>query len=510
MKGKDKTKRKRRFLGSKIFYGTLLVFLLATVAGRIWWGHHAQSRLDEIISIIKDRGEPLEWSELAPPPVADDKNAALLYERATVTNPLIGNSCTGVKDAAYYESLPSVPQELPDRETLIRLRQALDCMQASEAKKFCKEQTDDVRQILELSAESFKLCRQARGLPESNWGIDFSGCAITTYPPPLSPYRDMAEYLCLAAMDAHERGRDDEAVEYIMDILHMADSIDQMPMLTSHMVALAIDRTAATAVENIAFDLKVGSADGAATPEQVRKLTTKLLDWRPRFTGLKTAFISERATNYDTFERFRSVDNDDSWGVTGPNSFFGSRFMFGPMWTLDEARILRMFEPMVLSAGEPNQSRSRAIVDEHGDEIEKFSEEISDDENQLRDFTRILSRILMPSIGGAYRIERRNTSSRQMAGLALAIRCYEVDKGQRPEKLEELVGDYIAEVPKDVFDSDDSPIRYLPDAKSPVLYSVNIDGKDDGGQIKDNSGRIDRDEFDMVFFLNGDRPRPKD
>ncbi|NLG42796.1 MAG: hypothetical protein GX547_06095 [Phycisphaerae bacterium] len=96
---------------------------------------------------------------------------------------------------------------------------------------------------------------------------------------------------------------------------------------------------------------------------------------------------------------------------------------------------------------------------------------------------------------------------RRMAATALAIRLYELDHGRRPERLAELVPDYLPSVPGDPFAADDRPIGYAPHGPRPVLYSVNIDGIDEGGRyVLNSAGRVERDGADFPFFLNGDRP----
>ena len=100
-------------------------------------------------------------------------------------------------------------------------------------------------------------------------------------------------------------------------------------------------------------------------------------------------------------------------------------------------------------------------------------------------------------------------AQRRMAGIALAMRLYEVDNGRRPGKLGELVPKYLPAVPVDPFSPDGKPISYRPDLPKPVLYSVGMNQIDEGGQY---AASLDEDpdfeKYDTVFFLNGDRPRP--
>lgn len=63
----------------------------------------------------------------------------------------------------------------------------------------------------------------------------------------------------------------------------------------------------------------------------------------------------------------------------------------------------------------------------------------------------------------------------------LALRSYSVENAQPPEKLGDLVPDYLREVPLDPFSG--KPLVYRREAAKYVLYSVGPDSQDDGGQL---------------------------
>jgi hypothetical protein len=64
--------------------------------------------------------------------------------------------------------------------------------------------------------------------------------------------------------------------------------------------------------------------------------------------------------------------------------------------------------------------------------------------------------------------------------LAFALVAYRADHGSYPEKLANLVPEYAAELPKDVFD--DADLRYRREGAGFVLYSIGINQRDDGGK----------------------------
>jgi hypothetical protein len=69
----------------------------------------------------------------------------------------------------------------------------------------------------------------------------------------------------------------------------------------------------------------------------------------------------------------------------------------------------------------------------------------------------------------------------------LALRAFQQERGNLPESLSELEGQYLRAIPADVFAAN-SPLLYKRDAANPlgyVLYSIGPDGKDDGGKAID-------------------------
>ncbi len=63
----------------------------------------------------------------------------------------------------------------------------------------------------------------------------------------------------------------------------------------------------------------------------------------------------------------------------------------------------------------------------------------------------------------------------------MALKAYKAENGALPESLDELVPEYIAEVPRDPFDG--QPLRYSREKK--IIYSVGEDLEDDGGAPED-------------------------
>jgi len=77
----------------------------------------------------------------------------------------------------------------------------------------------------------------------------------------------------------------------------------------------------------------------------------------------------------------------------------------------------------------------------------------------------------------------------------MALRSYQIDNGKLPNSLDELVPEYISEVPKDPFDGE--PIRFSSEKK--IIYSVGEDFLDSGGSEGESLSSMPDPTFKINF-----------
>jgi hypothetical protein len=80
----------------------------------------------------------------------------------------------------------------------------------------------------------------------------------------------------------------------------------------------------------------------------------------------------------------------------------------------------------------------------------------------------------------ADRAEQRQTNLH----IAFALAAFKADSGKYPQSLDPLAPKYLPTVPPDLFSG--KALIYRPNAKGYLLYSVGINGKDDGGRGPDD------------------------
>lgn len=102
----------------------------------------------------------------------------------------------------------------------------------------------------------------------------------------------------------------------------------------------------------------------------------------------------------------------------------------------------------------------------------------------------VFARLLTGSGSGMPAVKCRENVGLAVTRVLLAAKAYRMEKRRLPERLDELVPDYLDSVPVDDFDG--KPLRYNPAKK--VLYSVGKDLKDDGGMTKQEYVEFQRKE----------------
>jgi hypothetical protein len=108
---------------------------------------------------------------------------------------------------------------------------------------------------------------------------------------------------------------------------------------------------------------------------------------------------------------------------------------------------------------------------------------------------------LFPSLNGPNANDLIRQKSDNLR-VAFALAMHHCDFGKYPEKLAELTPKYLEEAPKDLFSG--SELIYRPTGTGYLLYSVGLNGKDDGGRSRSDDPSCD----DLVIRMPFPGPPP--
>lgn len=442
----------------------VIMLLVALVLLRVVAGFVTSRRLEAEIERIRTAGHPLLAEDFPPAEVAEEDNAALLYQQAIRSWVTPGPSLTWMRGRG-----------MPVEDG----------------------------QFLANNAVALRLVRRARSKPACDWGGG--------PPHPMNQnnfrfgqHRMLAMNLGDTAVSLRRRGRHDEAVETIRDMFAMARNTAAPPTtIVSQLVAVSQHALGAERVESLGPSLDAGTDTSAR--RIVAVLIDELLHDRYLLDGMKDAYISERASmlamSRDILDGRMLFPGGRGW-TAGMKPSWRERSLIvavAPFFRADMARMLR-FQREVLEQ-----------MDRWGESAEIRSSVRLAFENYRSPFMS-LTRGTISSMGSAIKSTLITVARRRMAAIALACRLYELDHGARPSRLSDLVPGYISMLPSDPFDPEGHTFRYLPggtgtpvaekpadtglgrpwpmyaDAavvessekdRRPILYSVGADGVDD-------------------------------
>ena len=112
--------------------------------------------------------------------------------------------------------------------------------------------------------------------------------------------------------------------------------------------------------------------------------------------------------------------------------------------------------------------------------------------------SQVLLSIFFPEFALHFQLENRLIMELELDKLGFGLAVYHADYDTYPTKLSDLIPKYVTEVPKDIFN--DSELHYSLEGKGYLLYSVGINGKDNGAKSYDDR-KEDEDWDDLVVRI---------
>jgi len=449
------------------------VLLLGMLVLRWWWGWYADRQLQAKINELRAAGQRVTIEDFQYAPVPDEENAAHFLMKAHAA--IVTLADVRIPFEAFAEE-PALAAEHPD----------------------------ELRRTVEPNAEVLRLVRVARSKPRTDWGIRMTSPVWNMSFSHLSTQRQLARLCCAAALHYHQSRDDRAVVECLRDALDLTHRLAEPPAeVLTNVSRQGTARFALRTLEEITPELRVAGAGLRASAlrqpaerNSVQALIDELLNERATREAWRSAIRGDRLMYLDGLE-LAATGRSQSGTATPVHALFAC--LFRPMYRLDAVRIVdaaRVLEEVGMASDWPTASSMLPPFPDLKSGTEQFARPISSW------FAGLHERAAMWCF--------LEFAERRMAATALAIRLYELDHGQRPQRLEDLVPDYLPTVPADPCTADGRALGYRLHGPQPLLYGVGKDGVDEGGEFAlDNDGDVDWEAKDIPFFLNGDRPRPE-
>ncbi len=302
--------------------------------------------------------------------------------------------------------------------------------------------------------------------------------------PNLARVRALARELALDSLHWTIADRPDEAVASIEAMFPLANSLAEEPIIISQLVRIAVFGIAYNSTEDI--------INRSVLPDEL------LAELGERFENAMPApedrMILDRAIQGEGTNALRAVASLEllaGYPFGRGGSLADSTTIFWQLAGPAEAErmaMLRGYHRLFTSGGKIQLRRPAPNLFVEDDWVEE--------ETAL--FTP-LAAMTLPALDRAYDAEWRIRTQFDVARAAIAVERYRLASGVLPDTLQQLVPDFLAEVPMDNYAGGNIPLRYLQRGDgSYVVYSVGENGKDDEGSMGEGKNRW---FVDIPFFV---------
>jgi hypothetical protein len=408
--------------------------------------------LERQLALIRERGEPLTLTEVAPPMVPDRENAAPLYAQAFQRLPRLTNSASGA-GASAQRRLSQADQQM------------LTALFADDPQQREGISPADIRQVLAGTDETLSLTRQAAAMPRCRFPVNWEAGAGALLPH-LPQLRSLTQLLGAHAILSATDGDSDASLADIEAIIGISHHLGSEPLLISQIIRYACLGTAGNSLRQVLSVARVSEA-----PARRLEQSLEQIDLQGPYAR---ALLGERAFGVWSFD-FVHRDPAQAAQILGG----GSEGDAGPVLPTTLAPILRTLGEPLLKMDETfylQYMTAQYDAAKQGD-IATAGPAQSD---PVFPWFAVVSRIMTPAIGGVQKKRDQALTRLTLARAALALDRYRLQEGSYPESLARAETLLHETLPEDPLNG--RMFTYHREGSGYLLYSFGVDGRDDGGE----------------------------
>jgi hypothetical protein len=331
----------------------------------------------------------------------------------------------------------------------------------------------------------------------------------------LSPMRDMARLLAADTARATSEGDGETAHSNIIAILGIAEHADEHPFLISGLVRIAIQQQAYRSIQDV-----LTTSPELWSDEQLHHLAHRLAAIDNRHEDW---FNGERAMFYDILQRLYT-DNGHGGGritkqgIVDFQAYTHGGYTYESLPTPYSAAITAGLPVAAVLVAPREEIRrvydsfiDRAIIESQqslwefnaSESVDHALEELAS--SQIDKMRYMPISVLMPAISSVSRTIQADAGANEGVLIGISLMMYQRQHGDWPGSLDELTPRYLPRVPRDRLTGE--PLRYHVTGDGPVVYSLGVDGDDDGGRppVNHQTGHVDNWQASPKRFTGEDR-----
>ncbi len=430
-----------------ILGGLITLVIVLNIIFNIMFGIQLRNKIAE----LKAEGKPMTIAEIVPPPVPDEDNAALI--------------CKTVLTLLQVEEGKQINKIVRELESF------------SDISKWTDEQKQQISQIVNSRDTQYvyELIEEASRKPKSNFNYNY-GEGPNLLAPELTYMRTAVRLICAKALLEADSGKVSEAFDTLLGGLKFSNHLKDEPLLISQLIRIACD--------NIIMDCIKSIADSKEIPaEETNSIMDELYIHQNIEPFIKSMDGERVAFGMWVFERILQGKTKDlealTFGACSPPAPLAMliSFLGKPVFEKDFVCYLTLISKAQDSYNIPYYNK----VNGQNEVIPKYC---------------ILSNKLLPAIGRIREKVAAYQANIDVCRIGLALKIYKAKNGTYPEKLENLVPEFLSEVPIDPFSG--KSLKYSSYGNSFKLYSIGPNMRDDFGTPKAKESSAYND-YDIVW-----------
>ena len=461
---------KRRALWFKLLVGFVAVILI--LAGWLFLERiRGKAALRKYEKELIAKGEKLTFAEFVSP-VPEGKNGATELAGLTFQ--------TG--SALVMNSPPTLRSIAPGKALLItKEAERFD----SDGKRYTWEQ---VRSDLDRNKDGLDALRAIVRRPVLRYPVSYQG--VFTPLPHLALQKSAVQWLSGSALFRIHTGDIDGAIDDIESIILLTRLAEHEPVLISQLVRIALVQIAVPHC----WPLLQSHAAGDEQLARLQAVFASVDLIGPTILALEAGRASDRDTMNDLRRDALSMsqltgggnwsdDDEEPHALDNMPEGMKEAIRTGivyPVWKFafshgDEKRLLEESQRLIDAARSSKEKRSAT----HALAAAEALEVKVGRNGELSSWRYLATKSLVPSGAKASVRALRAQTHCRIAVAVIALERYRLRHKRFPASLNELVPDFVSEMPIDYMDG--KPLRYRLDGDQFVLWSVGRNGKDDGG-----------------------------
>lgn len=400
--------------------------------------------------------------------------------------------------ATYYNKAFGLMKDWPSEDTETRARKII--------KEGWKGKDKELEELLKANRSAFEEFR--KGVLKEKCQFVEGEITFDTRLRHLAKARNLARLLILQARLYERNGDLEKAITNCLDVIKLGHDLGQDRILVSKLVDIAIFNISQFALKDLVRSENL-------TPALSRITLSRALELEERSVSLRQTLEGEAACAKSAV-KWTLIDIEEAAKKAEETPLEKTKKMWRNFLVLkapkEKKRLTFLLIKETYRRIDEYYGRTISFI-EKGDHKaisafqDAYFEKMKEKKLTLRDFLRanekfpelmvdILVVILLPSTGRSS-IYFANAQARERFIITtLAVRLFKMEKGRWPQKLDELVPEYLDEVPPDPFGL--KPLRYKKREGKWIIYSIGPDGKDDGG-VKEYVPREAEEGTDLIF-----------